>query len=417
MRTYKRLVNITPSPDLNPPAPRYIMEPMKTTIARYTAILALVITNAAAEGLPPKIGMLYWVGANKLTRANADGTQIEHVVTDLEAPDGLSLDLLSNTVYWTNMADGPHGSVQRAHLDGTPIEGDGKYLVQPGQIHTGKEMELDLLHKKMYWSDRDAARIMRANLDGSDLETLVTAFTDEQGTKRTLKNPVGMALDIERQKMYFTDRYTGMIYRADMNPPDNTTHATRTDVEILVAGVPMEERPIDIDLDLDKGKMYWTDRHTRKVLRANLDGTNIETLIDESKTAIRIPIGLTLDLASKKMYWSDPATRTIQRANLDGSRVEEIVPPGDYRPLGLEYAAIQPEFGPKKGGQQVAIIGSNFIPEKTTVHFGKTKAAQIKVITPHLLHVTTPRGKRGKVDLTVATPSGKTTRLNAFRFN
>ena len=393
---------------------------MKMINAYRLAIVSLAITllntPAVAEDQPPKIGMIYWVGANKLTRANADGTDIEHVVRDLEAPDGVSLDLLSNTVYWTNMGDGPTGSVQRAHLDGTPIKGDGKYLVQPGKIYTGKEMELDLLNKKLYWSDRDAARIMRADLDGSNLETLVTAFTDKKGVEHSLLNPVGMALDIERQKMYFTDRYTGMIYRADMNPPEASTHATRTDIEVLVAGVPMEERPIDIDLDLDKGKMYWTDRHTKKVLRANLNGSKIETLIDESKTAIRIPIGLTLELGSKKMYWSDPATRTIQRANLDGTKIEEIVPAGQYRPLGLEFAAIQPESGPKKGGRRIAIIGSNFVPGKTTVHFGKLEATKVEVLTPHLLQATTPRAKHGNVNLTVTTPAGKTIRANSYKY-
>ncbi|MFP6597631.1 MAG: IPT/TIG domain-containing protein, partial [Candidatus Hydrogenedentota bacterium] len=159
-----------------------------------------------------------------------------------------------------------------------------------------------------------------------------------------------------------------------------------------------------------------TDRHTKKVLRANLNGSKIETLIDESKTAIRIPIGLTLELGSKKMYWSDPATRTIQRANLDGTKIEEIVPAGQYRPLGLEFAAIQPESGPKKGGRRIAIIGSNFVPGKTTVHFGKLEATKVEVVTPHLLQATTPRAKHGNVNLTVTTPAGKTIRANSYKY-
>ena len=51
----------------------------------------------------------------------------------------------------------------------------------------------------MYWTDdRRTDKIQRANLDGSNIEDLVT-----QG----LSGPAGIALDVEGGKMYWTDRY------------------------------------------------------------------------------------------------------------------------------------------------------------------------------------------------------------------
>ncbi|MCH8333302.1 IPT/TIG domain-containing protein, partial [Candidatus Sumerlaeota bacterium] len=352
--------------------------------------VAMTGLRAVAEEPAPTLGMIYWVGSGHLARASADGAGVEELVSGLEGPDGVGLDLLRNRVYWTNMARGPHGSIQRAHLDGTPIQGDEKYLIQPGSLTTGKEIELDLAGGKIYWSDRDGKRIQRANLDGTELETLISVFTRPGGEAIPLENPVGMALDIENKKLYFTDRFMGMVLRADMEIPEGETHGTRTYVEILVAGVRDENRPIDIDLDLERGKMYWTDRGSREILRANLDGSGVETLIDASKVEIRSPIGISLERAAGRMYWSDVSTGIIHRANLDGGDIEVIVPEGSIRPLGVEHKMIEPDRGPAAGGQEVGILGSNFAPGRTKVMFGDRESPSVEVVSSSLLIAGTP---------------------------
>ena len=49
-------------------------------------------------------------------------------------------------------------------------------------------------------------KIQRANLDGSQVEDLITG----------LISPVGIALDVGRGKMYWTDSYTDKIQRANI---------------------------------------------------------------------------------------------------------------------------------------------------------------------------------------------------------
>lgn len=372
--------------------------------------------SAWAGGSAPTLGMIYWVGSGHLLRANADGSNVETLVSGLEGPDGVGLDLVNNRVFWTNMARGPHGSVQRAHLDGTPIEGDEKYLIPPGEVHTGKEIELDLNGGKVYWSDRDGTRIQRANLDGTGLETLISAFKNSEGDMVALENPVGMALDIENGKLYSSDRFIGILFRAGMEIPEGETHATRTDVEVLVAGVRGEDRPIDIDLDLGAGMMYWTDRGSHEVLRAKLDGSRVQTVIDSTKVEIKDPIGISLDLASRKMYWSDVSVGKIFRANLDGSGIEVVVPKNPIRPLGVEYKAIEPDSGPVAGGQEVGILGSNFVAGKTKVFFGGRKSRKVTVINDSLIVALAPKGKAGTVDLSVSTPEGSAKIPSAYRY-
>ena len=68
-------------------------------------------------------------------------------------------------------------------------------------------------------------------------------------------------------------------------------------------------------------KMYWTDRRSGTIQHADLDGTNVETLV----TGIGSPAGLSVWGYGFTMYWADRDTGTIQRAYLDGSNVETIV--------------------------------------------------------------------------------------------
>ena len=57
----------------------------------------------------------------------------------------------------------------------------------------------------MYWTDWGTEKIQRANLDGTNVQDLVTRSNG-------LRNPNGIALDLTDQKMYWTDQFT------DKNP-------------------------------------------------------------------------------------------------------------------------------------------------------------------------------------------------------
>ena len=71
-----------------------------------------------------------------------------------------------------------------------------------------------------------------------------------------------------RLSLYWTDTGTDKIQRANLDG---------TNVQDLVTtGL---ERPDGIALDLAGGKMYWADFGTDKIQRANLDGTNVQDLV------------------------------------------------------------------------------------------------------------------------------------------
>ena len=147
---------------------------------------------------------------------------------------------------------------------------------------------------KMYWVDRWTAKIQRADLDGSQVEDLVTTGLEE---------PTDLALDVAGGKMYWTDRLTDKIKRANLDG---------SQIEDLVTGL---YSIWSLALDVAGGKMYWANASWRgpKIQRANLDGSQVEDLITTGLFQIA---GLALDVAGEKMYWTDYGTNKIHRANI-----------------------------------------------------------------------------------------------------
>ena len=261
--------------------------------------------------------MIFWLDyLGTVYSSNPDGSNRQTLASGsaqgLNDPDGVAVDTSTGKVYWSNMAEGtPNGSLQRANLDGSNIE----VVVKPGGTHTPKQIQLDLVHGKIYWSDRDGLKIQRCNLDGSVNEVLVSG----------LQNPVGMELDIAKGYFYWSDRYAGTINRAPFVMPAGQTSANRKDIDTLMKGL---TRPIDLGLDLAKGQIYWTDRDEGTVHRAGLEipagqtaanRKDIETLIQKLST----PIGISLDLVGGKIYYTE-LPGSVGRANLDGSGAETL---------------------------------------------------------------------------------------------
>ncbi len=89
-----------------------------------------------------------------------------------------------------------------------------------------------------------------------------------------------------------------------------------------------------VSLDLENGKIYWTDWVADKIQRANLDGSDIEDLVT---TGLQLPEGIALDLIHQKMYWVDSGSKKIQRANLNGAEVEDLV---NYEQVNLDGIAL-----------------------------------------------------------------------------
>lgn len=153
---------------------------------------------------------------------------------------------------------------------------------------------------KVYWIEVQGGmdRIMRSNLDGSAVEELVS---EEMGG--VLFEIPALAIDVPREKIYWTNPVMGEIRRANVDG---------TGVESVVA-VPTTG---GLAIDSAGGKIYWTTGEAfpdpEMVERSDLDGSNRETLAQAGRS-----FGLALDISAGHIYYSRGTS--IWRADLDGS--------------------------------------------------------------------------------------------------
>lgn len=214
-------------------------------------------------------------------------------------------------VYWT---DDANDKVQRSNLDGSNVED-----LITNNISTPYAIDLDVPNGKIYWTDDGDNMIRRSNLDGTNTEDLVFAVprgpegkeSDKINTGNTIViSPFGLALDHTNGTFYWTDASLNNIQVAALDG---------TNEQIIVTGL---GDPTGIVVDEVNSKIYWCDSQNLKIQRADLDGSNVEDVIT---AGLGIPQGIDIDGESSKIYWTNASDNKIQRANLDGSNVEDVV--------------------------------------------------------------------------------------------
>jgi hypothetical protein len=301
--------------------------------------------KTAANGTTARLFFLSASGGQVFS-ANPDGSDLRTIVSEgNRLPDGIVVDVAAGHIYWTNMGvpTANDGSIERANLDGS----DATQIVPTGGTFTPKQLQLDEKSRKLYWCDREGMRIMRANLDGSKIETLIdTSEGDARPGKDIKKWCVGIALDVEAGQLYWTQKGPdnagqGRIFRADLEIPKGFSPTNRKDIELLYEGLP---EPIDLELDLADRTIYWTDRgdppRGNTVNRAPMDparrnGKQEPVIIFDH---LMEGIGIALDLKGGRMFLTDLGG-SVYSANLDGSNRKTVLA-AEGNLTGIAYAEI-----------------------------------------------------------------------------
>ena len=79
---------------------------------------------------------MYWTSLEEgvIYRASLDGSNVEALITGLNEPLGLALDVAGGQIYWTSLEE---GVIYRASLDGSNIESLVTGLNEPLVIALG----------------------------------------------------------------------------------------------------------------------------------------------------------------------------------------------------------------------------------------------------------------------------------------
>jgi len=295
------------------------------------------------NGVTARIFFLDLAGSRVLS-ANPDGSDLKTIFVEGSKgmPDGLIVDTAAGHLYWTNMGNlkANDGFILRSDLDGRNVT----TIVPKGATFTPKQLQLETKSKKLYWCDREGMRVMRANLDGSNIETLVdTSQGDRRPGPDATKWCVGIAVDVEGGKFYWTQKgpdnaNQGRIFRANVEIPSGQTPANRRDVELVYEALP---EPIDLDIDPATRTLYWTDRgdppRGNTVNRAPLDARQGERKAPEIVFSnLMEGIGLALDHKNGRMFITDLGG-SVYSASLDGSN-QKVVVFAEGNLTGIAYA-------------------------------------------------------------------------------
>lgn len=212
--------------------------------------------------------------------------------------DDLALDSQARQLYFTT---------EDKWIARISTEGKDKQNVF-GELPNPYCLALDFIHKQIVWTNQtQEPRIQRAALHGKDLTTVV---------KGSGCCTVGIALDIEDHRVYWMDGYyKGRVMRADLDGGYEQQIATTVGIAN------------GIDVDAAGGKLYWTEYgnglQDDVVRRANLDGTQVETLLTGAD-GLSTPQHIAVDHAGGYFYFADLHAGRVLRAKLDGSHLETI---------------------------------------------------------------------------------------------
>jgi DNA-binding beta-propeller fold protein YncE len=287
---------------------------------------------ARAQGDTVTVGRLFLLDLSddRIVSLNSDGSDRKVIVTGCRYPDGIAVDVAAGHIYWTNMGvpNLNDGSIERADFDGR----NRTTIVAKGGTFTPKQIQLEKKTRKLYWCDREGMRVMRADLDGSNIETLVdTSHGDSRPGPDASRWCVGVAVDVDGGQFYWTQKGPdnagkGRLCRAGIEIPTGQTASDRADIEVLYDGLP---EPIDLDLDLNNRVMYWTDRgdppRGNTVSRAPMDSdAKGRSAPEVVLTHLMEGIGISLDLKGDRMFITDFGGNALA-AKLDGSDVKPLL--------------------------------------------------------------------------------------------
>jgi len=277
--------------------------------------------------LPVETGTptLFWleITSNVVVSMGASGTPAQMTFASgrpLSAPDGIAVDSVGGYVYVLNMGTviggGNGGSMVRYKLDGSMPETimPAGSMADGATFNTGKQLSMDKVNRKLYLGDREGAKVWRTDMDGKNLEVLVSGHDIQQ--------IVGVSPDPIAKQFYFSDRNGKKLFRASMEMPAGKTHADRDDLELLYVDKASNAMPLDIELDVKERVVYWTDRQQNKVFSMPMDmpmggDANSRTDVKTVAQGLTDVIGLGFDHENKVLYATHSGTVSSFKA--DGS--------------------------------------------------------------------------------------------------
>lgn len=246
----------------------------------------------------PNLGSVY--------SAAFDGSDKVAIVTGLNRPIGLALDIKNGHIYWAEDGFGTtdNSRIVRANFDGsnpTPLFIGRKVGGAADEFSNAQILALDLVNKHVYWTDYFKG-VVRGNLDGTGYTLLGGSNETAQAVQYT-----ALALDTKNGHIYYGDpTQNGRLFRMNMDGGNKIEIARDLATDSWWFN--------DISLDVRHGHIYYTDAGTHQIKRMNMDGSDQTVLLTDPGLN---PFGVALG-PNQKMFWIGGTGMRLGSANIDG---------------------------------------------------------------------------------------------------
>jgi len=172
---------------------------------------------------------------------------------------------------------------------------------------------------RLFFLEASGGRIHSANAHGSDRKVIVSGA----------RVPDGIVVDLEAGHIYWTNmgiptKNDGSIERADLDGLNRVT--------IVAEGATFT--PKQLHLEKKSGKLYWCDREGMRVMRADLDGSKMEVLVDTSNGDARPGtdltkwcVGITVDPDRGQIYWTQKGPANAGKGRIFRAKID--IPKGE----------------------------------------------------------------------------------------
>jgi hypothetical protein len=248
------------------------------TLLTATGPAANQVSRCTALAVDALNGKLFFLdgGSNALWSVNLDGSGLNLVKSGLTgAPTDLALDVIGQTVYFTTSSTlqsgntvqsvGYAGNNATLLLTGTGVDGNG--------VQRCTAIAVDRGNGKIFVGDAGTRKVWGMSVGGGGLTALAST---------TNAYPLGLALDVTNQLVYFTAssaaQGSNLIQRVSYSGAGLTTCFTAS------GGV---QRCTGLDLDPAHGVLYFSDAGSKTLWRVSVSGGSATAVLSGLPAAAR----------------------------------------------------------------------------------------------------------------------------------
>ena len=252
-----------------------------------------------------------------LERLDLSDRKLNLLVSTGDGARGIAVDPANGKIYWSD--------IKRQVISKADLDGKNQQNIVTAGLDFPFDLDIDVGNKKIYWIDQAQNKISSANLDGKD-QTFLIASPCLSPISNSCTAGGGLAIDSVKKKLYWTtayclnnacsapESYLGDILRSDLDG---------SHIETVVTAI---GRPSSIQIDPIEKNVYWTDSVNDVIRRSNLNGTGINDLfvVGKNNNPNSLALDLKNGYLYWSQDGDIPNRSCIKRMHLDGKQPEDV---------------------------------------------------------------------------------------------